>query len=101
MRALALSLAAFLLAATQPAFALERLTLQLRGEPDAAAAGYIIAHERGIFADHGLDVSIKPGGSLWVFPLTIGGVTVSPDQGDGGVLCARSQSYPMIGNNEL
>ncbi len=36
-----------------------------------------------------------------VVPVTYGAVTVSPDQWDGGVLCVRSQSYPMIGNNEL
>lgn len=43
--------------------AMDKVTLQLKWVPQAQFAGYYVAKEKGFYKDHGVDVTIKPGGT--------------------------------------
>lgn len=48
---------------TTTAYAMDKVTLQLKWVPQAQFAGYYVAKEKGFYKDHGVDVTIKPGGT--------------------------------------
>ncbi|MFM2485330.1 ABC transporter substrate-binding protein [Celerinatantimonas yamalensis] len=45
------------------AHAMDKVTLQLKWLPQAQFAGYYVAKEKGFYKDHGIEVTIKPGGT--------------------------------------
>jgi NitT/TauT family transport system substrate-binding protein len=65
--------AALALAATLPATAQERVTLQLKWVTQAQFAGYYVAKDKGFYKAEGIDITIKPGGPDIAPPQVIAG----------------------------
>jgi NitT/TauT family transport system substrate-binding protein len=65
--------AALALAATLPAAAQERVTLQLKWVTQAQFAGYYVAKDKGFYKAEGIDITIKPGGPDIAPPQVIAG----------------------------
>lgn len=57
-----LAVAAMSFLPPSPALAADKVTLQLKWAVQAQFAGYLVAKEKGFYADEALDVSIMPGG---------------------------------------
>jgi len=90
------AIAAFSLMATG-AFAADDVTLQLKWVTQAQFAGYYVALEKGMYADEGLDVTIKPGGPD-VAPVQVlmgGGADVMIDWMPSA-LAAREKGSPVV-----
>ena len=62
-RMIATALAGAMALATAQAAAAEKVTLQLKWVTQAQFAGYYVAQDQGFYADEGLEVEIKPGGT--------------------------------------
>ncbi len=89
--------AALALAGTMGAIAQDKLTLQLKWVTQAQFAGYIVAKEKGFYADENLDVTILPGGPN-VAPEQViagGGADIIVDWA-GGALAAREKGVPLV-----
>ena len=76
---------------------LDKVTLLLNWYPEAEHGGYYAAMVHGIYAKHGLNVEIKPGGKTTVVPqeLTIGRIQFGVGNADD-VLMAREQAAPLV-----
>jgi NitT/TauT family transport system substrate-binding protein len=65
--------AAMALGALVPAFAQEKVTLQLKWVTQAQFAGYYVAKDKGFYKAEGIDITIKPGGPDIAPPQVIAG----------------------------
>ncbi len=86
-----------LAAATAPATAADRLTLQLKWVAQAQFAGYYVAEAKGFYKDAGLDVTIKPGGPD-INPAQVmaaGGADVDVDWMPSA-LASREKGVPLV-----
>jgi NitT/TauT family transport system substrate-binding protein len=83
--------------ASQPSGPLTKVALLLNWYPEAEHGGFYAAKVHGIFAKHGLDVDIQPGGKTTVVAqsLVLGRVQFGVANADD-VLMARNQDVPMV-----
>jgi NitT/TauT family transport system substrate-binding protein len=89
--------AALALAATLPAAAQERVTLQLKWVTQAQFAGYYVAKDKGFYKAEGIDITIKPGGPDIAPPQVIagGGADVIIEWMPAA-LAAREKGVPLV-----
>jgi NitT/TauT family transport system substrate-binding protein len=89
--------AALALAATLPATAQERVTLQLKWVTQAQFAGYYVAKDKGFYKAEGIDITIKPGGPDIAPPQVIagGGADVIIEWMPAA-LAAREKGVPLV-----
>lgn len=81
---------------TQPVFALEKVSLQLKWSHAYQFAGYYVAQEKGYYQSAGLDVDIRPlqPGMNVVQELTSGRANYGT--GTSGLLVARQNGAPVV-----
>ena len=81
---------------TQPVFALEKVSLQLKWSHAYQFAGYYVAQEKGYYESAGLDVDIRPlkPGMNIVEELTSGRANYGT--GTSGLLVARQNGAPVV-----
>jgi NitT/TauT family transport system substrate-binding protein len=94
---LALAGAAALVLSAAPAYAQEKVTLQLKWVTQAQFAGYFVAKDKGFYKEAGLDVTIKPGGPDIAPPQVIagGGADVVIDWMPSA-LASREKGVPLV-----
>lgn len=95
-RPLFLSILGSLLVLSSPAFALEKVSLQLKWSHAYQFAGYYAAQEKGYYQSAGLDVDIRPlqPGMNVVQELTSGRANYGT--GTSGLLVARQNGAPVV-----
>ncbi|HTW27681.1 MAG TPA: ABC transporter substrate-binding protein [Acetobacteraceae bacterium] len=97
MRKLLFAAAALAMAAASPAWAADKLTVQLKWVADAQFAGYYVAQAKGYYKKAGLDVTIKAGGPD-INPSQViagGGADVIVDWMPDA-LAAREKGVPLV-----
>jgi NitT/TauT family transport system substrate-binding protein len=89
--------AALALAATLPAAAQEKVTLQLKWVTQAQFAGYYVAKDKGFYKAEGIDITIKPGGPDIAPPQVIaGGGADVVIEWMPAALAAREKGVPLV-----
>ena len=94
---LGLVAAAAIFVAAQPAYAQDKLNLQLKWVPQAQFAGYYVAEAKGFYDEENLDVTILPGGpNIAPEQVIAGGGADVIVAWMGGALTAREKGVSLV-----
>jgi len=96
-KTLSIALAAAMMLSASSAFAADKLTLQLKWVTQAQFAGYLVAKDKGFYADADLDIEIKPGGpDIAPEQVIAGGGADIIVNWMGGSLAARDKGLNLV-----